>query len=1501
MVPRNCACTPYEMAGGEAWCVTLAVDGMTCDACVKSIEEQLSQLPGVYDIKVSLLDMSARVLYDARRQAPKSLLEAVEQAGFEASLNLDGDGSRFPADTESVEILVTGATPSAELRGRSLADLAASLRGVTATDVARSPSEEAKGARRKMTVTFLPELTGANAICQRIEDFGYRATLQASRRQPGLTTLVVAVEGMKRQTCARRVESALAKLPGVEHVEASLASREVRIGYKSHLINASELRRQIEALEFAALLPTSPLKKIQAREKSRLPADPQSSAPPGEVIESATITLGVEGMHCKSCVNNIESHVGELAAVYSIEVSLSESKADIRYNPTLIGPADFKQAIESLPPGNFSVSFGLRSTDLPSPNVYRNLLSRCAKGAVEEPVPVSETTFSLPRADNPTVVLHVAGMTCDSCVQNVEGGLAKRAGVRSVSVSLGDGTATVSYDRDVTSPEILQGAVEDMGYGATLTDGHDSVQAPRGCREKDVEGAPTPPKVGCEGGQRPDYVISELPPKPSGEREAAREPEKCLLRVSGMTCASCVANIENNLKKKDGILSVLVALIAGKAEVKYDPALTSPEEIAAWVRWMGFGADVVDVNLEGSNGVVELTVTGMTCASCVHGIESTLLQNDGVFTASVALATGRARVEFDSEKIGPRGIILIVERMGYTAALVKQDCRDTSHLEHTDEIRQWRNAFLLNLLFGTPVMALMIYMIVIDSQKKHNYLMNHMVLPGLSTINLVFFALCTPVQFVGGRHFYLRAYKSVKHRAANMDVLIVLATSIAYVYSVVILLVAMAERAPRSPLTFFDTPPMLFVFITLGRWLEHLAKGKTSEALAKLMSLQAAEATLVTLGPDNSLVSEEQVEVELLQRGDALRVVPGARFPVDGRVIAGSSMADESIITGEVMPLSKGPGSLVIAGSINQMGSLLVEATHVGADTTLAQIVRLVEEAQTSKAPIQQLADRLSGYFVPTVVLLSTLTLVTWIVLGFADFVVVQKYFPDFDPSLPHGEVVLRFAFQAAITVLSIACPCALGLATPTAVMVGTGIGAQNGILIKGGEPLEMAHKIKAVVFDKTGTLTHGMPRVLRFVLFGSRARVSPRRLTAIVGTAEASSEHPLGVAITKHCKQELSTERLGSCQAFQAVPGFGISCEVSNVDAALTAVDEENEKNASPSAPADRSAPHIIMDGDESTATRHEPQRYAVLIGNREWMGRSGVEVAPAVHAAMAQHEEQGHTAVLVAVDGQLCGMLAIADAVKEEAALVVRTLTAMGLHVILLTGDNRRTARAIAAQVGVRTAYAEVLPADKVREVQRLQRRGLRVAMVGDGVNDSPALAQADVGIAIGSGTDVAIAAADIVLIRSNLLDVVSSIELSKKTVLRIRINFVFALVYNLLGLPIAAGVFLPVGLVLQPWMASAAMAASSVSVLLSSLLLRLYRKRSREQLEAASSGWKALAAEDVQVHVGVEREGGGGGAAGRSLEGGWSPGAVASGATLPTGVDNGAFESDSSHPRV
>ncbi|RXM96012.1 Copper-transporting ATPase 1 [Acipenser ruthenus] len=751
---------------------------------------------------------------------------------------------------------------------------------------------------------------------------------------------------------------------------------------------------------------------------------------------------------------------------------------------------------------------------------------------------------------------------------------------------------------------------------------------------------------------------------------------------------------------------------------------------------------------------------------------------------------------------------------------------------------------------------------VVDLDQYHSTMfLEQQVLPGLSIMNLISFLFCVTVQFVGGWYFYIHAYKALKHRTANMDVLIVLATSIAFVYSCVILLVAMIEKAKVNPITFFDTPPMLFVFISLGRWLEHLAKSKTSEALAKLMSLQATEATVVTLRPDKSVLSEEQVEVELVQRGDIVKVVPGGKFPVDGRVIEGHSMADESLITGEAMPVTKKPGSSVIAGSINQHGSLLVTATHVGADTTLSQIVKLVEEAQTSKAPIQQFADKLSGYFVPFIVGVSAITLIAWIVIGFVDFELVEKYFQGYNKSISRTEVVIRFAFQASITVLCIACPCSLGLATPTAVMVGTGVGAQNGILIKGGEPLEMAHKINTVVFDKTGTVTHGTPKVVQAKLLVERNRMPRDKLLVIVGTAENNSEHPLGAAVTKYCKQELGTESLGSCTEFQTVSGCGVSCKVSHTESLLCNRENESEERDSRNAVLvqieDRTADHthpLIIEPEPSTSVIS--QTYTVLIGNREWMKRNGLEIKSDVDDAMIEHERKGRTAILVAIDGLLCAMIAIADTVKPEAALAVYTLKSMGLEVILMTGDNSKTARAIAAQVGITKVFAEVLPSHKVAKVEQLQKEGKHVAMVGDGVNDSPALAMADVGIAIGTGTDVAIEAAGVVLIRNDLLDVVGSIDLSKKTVRRIRINFVFALIYNIVGIPIAAGVFLPIGLVLQPWMASAAMAASSVSVVLSSLLLRLYTKPSAEKLEARARGrirQKSLS--DISVHIGID----------------------------------------------
>uniref|UniRef100_A0A667XMJ9 Copper-transporting ATPase 2 n=1 Tax=Myripristis murdjan TaxID=586833 RepID=A0A667XMJ9_9TELE len=1128
----------------------------------------------------------------------------------------------------------------------------------------------------------------------------------------------------------------------------------------------------------------------------------------GYDVESA-VRIKVDGMTCQSCVQSIEGRIGVLAGVSHIKVFLQDGVAVIVFQPLLITQEELRDNIEDM-------GFGatLLEEDPSGPDITQ------------------------------TVTVLIVGMTCNSCVQSIEGRISQMTGVHSIMVSLKEGKGTITFDPGLTQPELLRAAVEDMGFSASL--------------EGSTEKSRLTSHLGSQASDSPDLVAvsngsgSKMTAASCHSGSPQMKVQKCFIRITGMTCASCVANIERNLLKHKGIISVLVALMAGKAEVKYDSDVVNAAAVTRLIEDLGFGATLIEDNAV-TQGKLDLTITGMTCASCVHNIESRLTTTKGILGASVALATKKANIQFDPDVLGARDIIKIIESMGFGASLVKAGFE--SSIDHTEEIRQWKNSFLLSLVFGLPVMGLMIYMMVMDSQhQEHGGSMpeEQNVLPGLSILNLAFFLLCTPVQIFGGRYFYIQAYRSLRHRTANMDVLIVLATSIAYIYSCVVLVVAMAERANQSPVTFFDTPPMLFVFIALGRWLEHIAKSKTSEALAKLMSLQATDATVVTLGPNHSVISEEQVLVELVQRGDVVKVVPGGKFPVDGKVIEGSSMADESLITGEPMPVSKRVGSSVIAGSINAHGALLVEATHVGADTTLSQIVKLVEEAQTSKAPIQQFADRISSYFVPFIVIVSLLTLVAWLAIGFINFDIVKENFPNYNADISQTDVIVRFAFQASITVLSIACPCSLGLATPTAVMVGTGVGAQNGILIKGGEPLEMAHKIHAVMFDKTGTITNGVPRVTRVLVLWEMARMSLRKILAVVGTAEASSEHPLGMAVANHCKEELGSDVLGYCQEFQAVPGCGISCRVSNVDHLLQQQSEERFLLQGVT------TDHSSLLSDTEPLSAGEASTYSVLIGNREWMRRNGHHIGADVDAAMTSHESKGQTAVLVAIDGMLCAMLAIADTVKTEAALAVHTLSSMGIEVVMITGDNRRTAKAIAAQVGIRKVFAEVLPSHKVAKVQELQDRGLRVAMVGDGVNDSPALARADVGIAIGTGTDVAIEAADVVLIRNDLLDVVASIELSKKTVKRIRINFVFALIYNLLGIPIAAGVFMPAGLVLQPWMGSAAMAASSVSVVLSSLLLRMYKKTSVELYEVRAQGqMRSLRSSQISTHLGLDNQ--------------------------------------------
>ncbi|KAJ8406011.1 hypothetical protein AAFF_G00308990 [Aldrovandia affinis] len=1407
--------------------VLVGVEGMTCGSCTQSIEQRIGGMPGVFHVHVSLETKQAAVVFDANMHSPDSLAEAIVDMGFDYNESSSTTPTDEPTETKFIATPDLHAFQPEELHRLS------ELKGVVET----WPAQDQRG----FSITFIPSVISADQLNEAIRS---RSTDTMPRPIEGQLQelLKMNIEGMVCHSCTTTIEGKIGKLKGIQKIKVSLDSQEATVLYQPHLITVDDIILQIGLAGFKASIKSKPRPlQLSSSEVDRLMSthaqsalSPVRTVPQQATKDTASMLLNVSGMDGHSSVLNMQdssAHKPEVQAVDRESSSPHYNSGSVNVMQLQQGPGQLNEKNDSGNPPLLSVPLAILS---PVPPLCQPL------GAVVE--------------------ICIEGMTCNSCVQSIEGMISQHKGVKSARVSLANHSGNFEYDPLVTSQEELKEAIEDMGFDAFLPETNSLVPI-----SVPVSIPISPP---CAG----PVPVKEVEGPIHGNRGGgAQTLSKCFIKIGGMTCASCVANIERNLKNEDGVYSVLVALMAGKAEVRYNPVVTDPTNIAEYIAELGFSASVME-NMDSSNGNLELVVRGMTCASCVHKIESNLMKTKGTVYASVALATNKAHIKYDPEVTGPRDIIRLIENLGFEASLVKKD-RSASHLDHSKEIWQWKKSFLISFIFCVPVMGMMMYMIVVDQhvymEHQHNasidvqqyhstMFLEQQLLPGLSVMNLISFLFCLPVQFIGGRYFYIQAYKAVKHKTANMDVLIVLATSIAFTYSLLILLVAMIEKAKTNPITFFDTPPMLFVFISLGRWLEQIAKSKTSEALSKLMSLQATEATVVTLNDDMSVLSEEHVDVDLVQRGDVVRVCPGGKFPVDGRVIEGHSMADESLITGEAMPVTKKLGSSVIAGSINQNGSLLITATHVGADTTLSQIVRLVEEAQTSKAPIQQFADKISGYFVPFIVGVSLMTLISWIIIGFVDFSLVEKYFPGYNKSISQTEVIIRFAFQASITVLCIACPCSLGLATPTAVMVGTGVGAQNGILIKGGLPLEMAHKIQTVVFDKTGTITYGTPKVIQVKMVVEGNRVPRSRLLAIMGAAENNSEHPLGVAIAKYCKEELGTELLGTCTDFQAVPGCGVQCQVSNTETLLRQGYGDGEEHSL-----------LVQIGDSSMSSSHplstEPEpliqvhlpTYAVLIGNREWMRRNGLQVQQHVDEAMIEHERRGRTAVLVAIDGLLCSMVAISDTVKPEAELAVHTLKSMGLEVVLMTGDNSKTARAIAAQVGITKVFAEVLPSHKVAKVEQLQQTGRRVAMVGDGVNDSPALAMADVGIAIGTGTDVAIEAADVVLIRNDLLDVVGSIDLSKKTVQRIRINFLFALIYNLVGIPIAAGVFLPVGLILQPWMGSAAMAASSVSVVLSSLLLKCYTKPTAEKLEAQfhREQMKQSSMSDISIHIGID----------------------------------------------
>ncbi|KAG1708288.1 hypothetical protein DVH05_024968 [Phytophthora capsici] len=1210
------------------------------------------------------------------------------------------------------------------------------------------------------------------------------------------------VDGMRCMTnCGRQVIRALEQIPGVLHIHVDSKSKTAEVALaKGCTATEVDLIKYIRAANprFNASI---------AKEKKQ-----RANSVPGAIL------LNITGMSCATnCAAKVQTALQRAEDVIDATVDFANKRATIILEPeSKVTEEDLIQVVRSAGKKFDASRYELFSHD----------------------------------GDSRVVYLTIDGMSCaKNCARKVQDALNGAEGVINAKVDFDTKRVTIFLESDshLTETELI-GVVHSAGQKftasvATPTSAPrtillavEGMSCAKNCASKIERALNAVPSVESAtvdfplkrasvqleaGSSLTENDLIEVVRSTGKKFDAAAyvpslSPRTVLLEIEGMSCAkNCARKIQQALSETEGVVSASVDFAAKRAIVEVDPdghfndksllqavrsagskfsahliapteqglsvvSEKSAERSAVELRTTSeiastAGSDDVAISISSDKaeiGEATLLVGGMTCTSCSNSVENALKQTEGVISAVVSFATEKATIQFDKDIVGIRTLVETVEDIGYDASYVsKSEAQKALGDQRAKEIMRYRVDFFISVLFTSPILLIMM---VFDNIAPIAHGLASRILPGISWQTLIVAILATPVQFYPARRFHVDAWKGLKNRVLGMSFLVSMGSNASYFYGLFTIIRAflLNDSSVANP-DMFMTSSMLLSFVILGKFLESIAKGKTSAALSKLMELQVKSATLLVFSADGTRIREERVvPIELVQRGDVLKVVRGSSIPADGTIVYGEGRIDESMLTGESKTIKKVVGDRVLGATVNVDGLFHMKVTGVDNDTALSQIIRLVEDAQTSKAPIQAYADYVASIFVPTVLGLSFLTFSVWYIL--CSFKLIPETW------IPHTDSTFVFAFNFGIATLVVACPCALGLATPTAVMVGTGVGAEHGVLIKGGEPLQAAHNVNTILFDKTGTLTVGKPVVTDVVVLTKK--LSTEELIILAGSAELGSEHPLSKAIIDYAK--FISSSLEQPTGFRGVSGRGIACTVGE---------------------------------------------HKVVIGNREWMADNGLKRLTSIvlQQASTTFQNAGKTTIYMGVDDELAAVFGVADAPRKESIRTLKKLKQMGLDVWMVTGDNARTAFTIADQLGIsrRNVMAEVVPSQKSSKVKQLQSTGRIVAMVGDGINDSPALAQADLGIAIGGGTEIAVETAGMVLMKANLFDVITALDLSRTIFNRIRLNYVWALGYNCLLIPLAAGVLYPYGFSIPPMFAGGAMAISSVSVVTSSLLLRNY----------------------------------------------------------------------------